>query len=128
MMCAERNKISRNEPKHIKLAEILIQGTELHRDSKFIGPQLVVGTFSLTISERDGKKFKGVYAASSQTADGPGLNVEVEGLITGDRIRFVSINSARNIVVIGGRKGEALQMQFTNELNHKYALSVKLPL
>ena len=117
---ARKAKGAKSAPR-ANLSELLAAQTVLKGEYTFVGKKLYNGSFTLTIQERDGQKFKGTFTASG------GLNVEVEGALTGERIRFYSINSSRKINVIGARKGEALHLDYSNEIGDHFAMVAKLP-
>jgi hypothetical protein len=97
------------------LSDILTEGTTIRGDYRFSTGNRGSGEWSLTIKERMGKKFKGLYTVRQlQPEKGEGAEADAEGEIDGDRITFRPVNTAKMMATATGRlKNDAIELNWS---------------
>lgn len=99
-------------------------GTELTGDWEFITKKLS-GKIMLTITERDGKSFKGTHTVTDKDGNGK-LVVDIEGELTGDSFTYKSVGTVKKFTVTGSLKSSSIDCLFTEGAD-RAKISFKIP-
>lgn len=106
------------------LSDILQDGATIAGDFRFTNVKVAPGEISLTVKDREGKKFRGTYRAKSHQSE---FVSDVEGEITGDQITFKGVKSVHKFTVTGAVKGESLPCTFVDDDGGRAEMTFKLP-
>ena len=107
------------------LSDMLVAGTVLTGDYKWINGKLPNGSLRVTIAERDGKTFKGTHVASDKNVRNAAS--DIAGEIVGNVITYRRINSVEVFSVRIERKGDRLDGKFSDMTGLVILMTLRVP-
>jgi hypothetical protein len=109
------------------LSDLLVEGTILTGDYKWTNANFPPGTIVITVSERDGKNFKGTHVAKDK--NNPNAASDIAGELVGNVITYKRINSEAKFgfSVKGELKGNRLECKFIGENGLKIDMTLAVP-